>query len=114
MAEHQRTGALVTLAVVPNTAPHKYGGLAVDAEGRVTGLVKRGSGQPSSHFIGAQVANAAAFESVPVETPYESVAALYPAVIERQPGSVRAWTCDAEFLDIGTPADYLESSTGDW
>ena len=23
---------------------------------------------------------------------------------------MRAWRCDAEFLDIGTPADYLESS----
>ena len=110
MAEHQRTGALVTLAVVPNTAPDKYGGLAVDAEGRVTGVVKRGSGHPSAHFIGAQVANAVAFESVPIDTPYESIATLYPALIARQPGSVRAWTCDAEFLDIGTPADYLESS----
>jgi NDP-sugar pyrophosphorylase family protein len=110
IAEHQRTRALVTLAVVPNTAPDKYGGLAVDADGRVTGVVKRGSGQPSSHFIGVQVADAIAFASVPIDTPYESIAALYPALIERHPGSVRAWECDAEFLDIGTPADYLESS----
>ena len=110
IAEHQRTGALVTLAVIPNTAPKKYGGLAVDANGCVTGLVTRGSDQPSSHFIGAQVANASAFASVPADAPYESVAALYPALIEREPGSVRAWRCDAEFLDIGTPADYLESS----
>lgn len=110
IAEHDRTGALVTLAVVPNTEPHKYGGLAVDATGRVTGLVTRGSRQPSLHFIGAQVATASAFESVPVDTPHESIAALYPALIERHPGSVRVWNCDAEFLDIGTPADYLESS----
>ena len=110
IAEHQRTGALVTLAVVPNTAPAKYGGLAVDADGRVTGTVRRGAGQPSSHFIGAQVVNASAFDSVPADTPYESIATLYPDLIARQPGSVRAWQCDAEFLDIGTPADYLDSS----
>jgi mannose-1-phosphate guanylyltransferase len=110
IAEHRRTGALVTLAVVPNTEPDKYGGLAVDAEGRLTGLVVRGTRQPSAHFIGAQVANAAAFESVPLDTPFESVAALYPDLIARQPGSVRVWQCEAEFLDIGTPADYLDSS----
>ena len=34
-------GALVTLAVVPNAAPDKYDGLAVDDEGRVTGRVLR-------------------------------------------------------------------------
>ena len=54
--------------------------------------------------------NASAFDSVPVDTPYESIATLYPDLIARQPGSVRAWQCDAEFLDIGTPADYLDSS----
>jgi mannose-1-phosphate guanylyltransferase len=107
---HQRTNALATLAVVPNTEPDKYDGLAVDAEGRVTGRVLRGSGQSSYHFIGAQVVTARAFESVPADTPFESVAALYPDLIARQPGSVRAWSSNAEFLDIGTPADYLESS----
>jgi NDP-sugar pyrophosphorylase family protein len=110
IAAHQQTHALATLAVVPNTEPDKYDGLAVDAEGRVTGRVLRGSGQPSFHFIGAQVVTARAFASVPADTPYESVAALYPDLIARQPGSIRAWRSNAEFLDIGTPADYLESS----
>jgi NDP-sugar pyrophosphorylase family protein len=110
LAEHQRTGALVTLAVVPNREADKYSGLAVDADGRVTGLIRRGSSEPSAHFIGAQVASASAFDSVPADMPYESVGRLYPELIARHPGSVRAWRCDAEFLDIGTPADYLESS----
>ena len=110
VAAHQHAKALATLAVVPNTEPDKYDGLAVDAEGRVTGRVLRGSGQPSFHFIGSQVVTASAFESVPADAAYESVAALYPDLIAREPGSVRAWTCNAEFLDIGTPVDYLESS----
>jgi NDP-sugar pyrophosphorylase family protein len=110
LAEHARTKALVTLAVVPNTEPQKYGGLAVDEEGRVTGLVRRGAEQASAHFIGVQVAEAAAFDSVPLDTPYESVARLYLDLLARHPGSIRTWQCDAEFLDIGTSADYLESS----
>jgi NDP-sugar pyrophosphorylase family protein len=110
IAEHERTDALATLAVVPNTEPDKYDGLAIDAEGNVTGRVLRGSGEPSFHFIGAQVVRAEAFDAVPADIPYESVAALYPALIERRLGTVRAWRCDAEFLDIGAPADYLDSS----
>jgi NDP-sugar pyrophosphorylase family protein len=82
----------------------------MDASGSITGRVLRGSGQPSFHFVGVQVTQAAAFDTVPPDTPYESVAALYPALIAAQPGSVRAFTCSAEFFDIGTPADYLTSS----
>jgi NDP-sugar pyrophosphorylase family protein len=38
------------------------------------------------------------------------VATLYPALIAARPGSVRAFRCDAEYFDIGTPADYLDTS----
>jgi mannose-1-phosphate guanylyltransferase len=110
MAEHDRGGALATLALVPNTEPDKYDGLAVDAAGHVTGRVMRGTGVPSFHFVGAQVVEAEAFATVPPGVPYETVAALYPALIAAKPGSIRAWRCDAEFLDIGTPSDYLATS----
>jgi mannose-1-phosphate guanylyltransferase len=110
VAEHGRSGALVTMAVVPNTEPNKYSGLAVDDDGRVTGVVRRGSSQPSHHFFGVQVADAAAFATVPEGVPYETVAALYPALIAAQPGSVRAFHATTEYLDIGTPSDYLNTS----
>jgi mannose-1-phosphate guanylyltransferase len=110
VTEHRRTGALVTLAVVPNTEPDKYGGLLVDDAGIVSGHVKRGTARPSLHFIGAQVAQAEAFAAVPPNVPFESITTLYPDLIARHPGSIRAMRCDAEFLDIGTPADYLSTS----
>jgi NDP-sugar pyrophosphorylase family protein len=109
-SDHQRGGALVTMAVVPNEEPQKYGGVVVDDEGIVSGFVRRGSTQPSFHFIGAQIADAEAFASVPTDVPYETVAALYPSLIAGRPGAVRAYRCGAEFLDIGTPADYLKTS----
>lgn len=110
VGDHESHDALATLAVVPNTEPDKYDGLAVDASGNIIGRVMRGTGQPSFHFIGLQVLEAVALDQVPPDTPYETVAELYPALIAQRLGSVRAWTCDAEFLDIGTPADYLASS----
>jgi NDP-sugar pyrophosphorylase family protein len=109
--EHARSGALATLAVVPNSAPDKYSGLAVNGNGDVTGVVGRGSTEPSFHFIGVQVVEAAAFAEVPPDMPCESVGALYPSLIASRPGSVRVHVTDAEFLDIGTPADYLATAT---
>jgi NDP-sugar pyrophosphorylase family protein len=107
---HRRSGALVTMAVVPNTEPDKYGGAVVDADGAITGFVRRGSSTPSWHVIGVQVAEAEAFADVPDNVPYETVMTLYPALIAARPGSVRAFRCRAEFFDIGTPSDYLATS----
>jgi NDP-sugar pyrophosphorylase family protein len=108
--EHERTGALVTMAVVPNTQPQKYSGLAVAADGSVLGVVPRGSSEPSFHFFGVQVVEAAAFASVPPDVPYETVRTLYPDLIAARPGSVRAFRTSAEYFDIGTAADYLDTS----
>ena len=110
VAEHRRTAALVTIAVVPNTAPEKYGGAIVDGRGVITGFVRRGSPQPSFHVIGVQVAEADAFALVPGNVPYESVLTLYPTLIATRPDAIRAFHCTAEFFDIGTPSDYLDTS----
>ena len=110
VAEHDSYQALATLAVVPNTEPDKYDGLAVDDGGNITGRVLRGSGQPSFHFIGLQVMEAAVLD------PSRRTARTRqsPRCIRRSSnsglGAVRAWRCTAEFLDIGTAADYLQSS----
>jgi NDP-sugar pyrophosphorylase family protein len=110
VAQHEETRPLLTMAVVANTEPDKYGGAIVDERGFVTGFARRGSPRPSYHFIGVQVAEAAAFTSVPEHVPYESVATLYPALIAARRDAVRAFITTADFHDIGTPADYLATS----
>lgn len=110
VAAHRRSGALVTMAAVPNEEPQKYGGILVGTDGVVTGFTKRGSSHAAYHFVGLQVAEAAAFAPLDAGAPYESVAAVYPALIGDRPGSVRAHVCAAEFFDIGTPSDYLRTS----
>src|SRR5215216_3976742 len=105
---HTFSGALVTMAVIPNVEPDKYGGVLVDGE-TVRGFARRGSSESSYHFIGVQVANAGVFAPLPDNVPCESVKEVYPALMTKQPGSVRAFITDAEFFDIGTPADYLHT-----
>jgi NDP-sugar pyrophosphorylase family protein len=109
VSTHRDSGALVTMAVVPHTEPDKYSGLSVDRHGAVTGFAPRGSADNRCHFIGVQVAEAEAFASVPANVPFNT-AALYTSLIASRPGAIRVCETTAEFLDIGTPADYLDTS----
>jgi mannose-1-phosphate guanylyltransferase len=104
---HRASGALVTMAVTPNDDPLKYGGVAATPDGVVTGFVRRGDRSASQHFVGVQVVQADAFRTVPADVPWDSVGALYPALIAGAPGSVRAFPGRGDFHDIGTPLDYL-------
>ena len=106
---HLRSGALVTMAVIPNVEPQKYGGVIVDGD-VVRGFARAGSADPTYHFVGVQVASAEVFAHLRDDVPSESVKDVYPALIASRPGSVRAFVTDAEFFDIGTPADYLNTS----
>lgn len=107
---HRRSNALVTMALIPNPRPDKYGGVQVSADGWVTRFTRAGASRESWHFIGVQVANAHAFASLDDGVPAESVNALYPALMARNPRAVAAFKCSASFRDIGTPSDYLRTS----
>jgi NDP-sugar pyrophosphorylase family protein len=109
IADHRRSGALVTMAVVPNTERDKYSGLSADDDGALTGFAKRGAPDNAFHFIGVQVAEAESFASVPPDVPFET-SVLYMSLIASRPGSIRVFKATAEFFDIGTPADYLDTS----
>jgi mannose-1-phosphate guanylyltransferase len=109
VSAHERSGALVSMAVVPNPNPAKYGGVLVEGD-RVSGFTPRGSAGPSFHFIGVQVAERAAFEALPDGTPSESVGQLYPTLMRRQAGAVHAHVSHARFEDVGTPADYFATA----
>lgn len=99
--------ALVTLALVPNREPLRYGGVSVDDDGAVIGFVPRGPAATGSfHFIGVQMVEAAAFRTLPAGRPLNSIGGVYDELIAGRPGSIRAFVSDAAFWDIGTVGDY--------
>ncbi|HET7694703.1 MAG TPA: NDP-sugar synthase [Vicinamibacterales bacterium] len=106
--QHRRSGADVTMALIPNPRPDKYGGVVVDERGAVTGFTRRGGG--GLHFVGPQVIEAGAFLPLEDGVPSETVLDLYPKLIAARRGSVMGFVSDATFHDIGTPADLLETS----
>jgi mannose-1-phosphate guanylyltransferase len=108
-SHHGASDALVTMAVIPNFDPAHYGGVLLDDTGAVRGFSRRGSSEPSWHFIGIQIAERDAFSAIPDGVRAESVVGIYPELIATRRGTVRAFQTDTTFLDIGTPGDYLEA-----
>jgi mannose-1-phosphate guanylyltransferase len=109
-ADHDRTGALVTMALVPNPHPERYGGVRLGPGGIVEGFTRAGDPAPSYHFVGVQAAERSAFAGLPDGARTESVNGLYPEMIARAPGTIHGFVSAASFRDVGTPADYLATS----
>jgi NDP-sugar pyrophosphorylase family protein len=110
LAHHHRSGAAVTMALIPNPRPDKYGGVRVSDDGWVTGFTRRGEAGGDYHFIGVQAAAARVFSGLQDGAPAETVNELYPRLIAQEPAGIAAFRCAASFRDIGTPADYLATS----
>lgn len=108
--QHLESGAQVTMALVANPDPFQYGGVLAAPDGAITGFTRRGPDNTGWHFVGVQAVNADVFAPLDPDAPAESVAALYRDLIRARPGAVRAYCCAAPFHDIGTAADYLDTS----
>ena len=105
-AHHHAHDALVTMALIPNPEPARFGGVLVDADGWITGFCRRGDPRPNYHFFSAQVVARSVFAGLPDGVPAESVLSVYPRIIAETPRRLRAFICDAPFIEVGTPADY--------
>jgi mannose-1-phosphate guanylyltransferase len=108
---HASSGALVTLALVPNRDPVRYGGVRLDNQARVIGFVQRGPAAAGSfHFVGVQMVQADALRSVPQGQPINSVGGVYDDLIARRPGALHGFVTAARFWDVGTVPDYWNTS----
>ncbi|MFB3853009.1 MAG: sugar phosphate nucleotidyltransferase [Vicinamibacterales bacterium] len=112
---HERSGAQVTMALVPNPDPARYSSVYVDDEGRVRCFGRSCAGSEQAgwralHFVGIQAVEASVFEPLAADRHAESVKALYPQLMARHEGAVRAFESSAPFHDVGTPADYLAAA----
>ena len=103
--QHIETNALVTMAVVDGR-PH-YNGVIADESGIVRGF---GRDAGAFHFIGIQIVNASVFAGVNPDVKSETVHGIYPGLIAARPGAIRIFHAGAEFFDIGSPRDYLETA----
>lgn len=107
LAAHRRTGADVTMAVVPNPSPGHYNGIAIDDDGVVLGFVPKGKASGTWHFIGVQIVHRRVFEPLEDGVAAETVAGIYRQIVKASPGRIRALPVTTPFIDVGTPRDYM-------
>lgn len=106
---HRHSGADVTMALIPNTAPDRYNGVMLEGD-VVTGFVPRGDADGSWHFVGVQLVRSSVFAHLPDDVPLETVAGIYREIVANSPGRIRGWRAASRFLDVGTPRDYLQAA----
>jgi mannose-1-phosphate guanylyltransferase len=109
---HERNRAAVTMAVVPNPAPDHYNGIVIDAAHRVTAFVPKGSAQPTWHFVGIQIVSAGILAPLPDGVPAETVAGIYRDRVASGDRAIFAWPVTNQFVDVGTPRDYIRTALG--
>ena len=119
LARHRESGALVTMALIPNPRPDSTAASCVSPDGR-----SRGSREPADRrMTGERTAQSTASTSSASRSrrracsrrsrtgcrPSRSSGSI-PASWPNSPGVWRRFVSQASFQDIGTPGDYLETS----
>jgi mannose-1-phosphate guanylyltransferase len=102
---HVDTNALVTMAVIDGRP--EYNGVLAGANGIVRGF---GRDAGVFHFIGVQAVNAAVFAGLDPAVKSETIHGIYPPLIASRPEAIRVFHSAAEYFDIGSPRDYLDTA----
>jgi mannose-1-phosphate guanylyltransferase len=110
MAQHERTGAKATLALVPVPDPSAYGLVHLKEDRSVREFVEKPSSDTiDSNLIsaGAYVLERAVLELVPPERNVSIEREVWPALIG---DGLYGYPSDSYWLDIGTPERYLKGT----
>jgi mannose-1-phosphate guanylyltransferase len=110
LAQHERTGARATLALTPVEDPTNYGLVRTRDGGEVTEFVEKPApDQIDTRNIsaGAYVLERSVLELLEAEQPASIERDVFPRLVGE---GLYGYASDAYWLDIGTPARYLEAT----
>jgi mannose-1-phosphate guanylyltransferase len=108
---HERTGARVTLALVPVADPSAYGLVRLDDDGAVSAFVEKpGPDQADTNLInaGAYIIERGVLDGMPPAGTNVSIERdVFPTLVGR---GLYGHECSGYWLDIGTPDRYLKGT----
>jgi len=111
LAQHDRTGARATLALVPVEDPSAYGLVRCGADGSVTEfLEKPGAAEIDTNLInaGAYILERSVLDGMPPAGTNVSIEReVFPALVG---DGLYGYESDGYWLDIGTPERYLQAT----
>lgn len=113
--QHVDTNAAVTMAVVDadpryNAITAYDSGIVARFPNQTLGTLETPGTLGTFHFIGIQAVNASVFSGVSPDVKSETVHGIYPTLIAQRPEAIRIFRTTAEFFDIGSPRDYLDTA----
>lgn len=110
LAQHERTGARATLALIAVEDTASYGVVPTDAEGRVEAFLEKSDGPAPTDRInaGAYVIEREVIESaVPSGRAVSFEREVFPQLVG---DGLYGWAAEGYWVDIGTPERYLEAT----
>jgi len=110
IAQHEKTNAKATLALVPVADPSAYGLVRTEEDGRVREFVEKPSpDQIDTNLIsaGAYVLDRSILDLIPPDRNVSIEREIWPQLIG---DGLYAFAADAYWLDIGTPERYLQGT----
>ncbi len=108
---HRTSGAEATLLLTPVDDPSAYGVVPTETDGRVRGFIEKPPpDQAPTNLInaGVYVFEPGVLQRIPEGSVYSAERELFPAVVAD--GAMFAMRSDAYWMDIGTPAKYLQAN----
>ena len=107
---HRERKAKATIVLTPVENPRAYGLVETDRDGNVQRFLEK----PGEHEITCNTINAGiyvlepdTFDRIPKDTAWSIERSFFPSLIERGETFV-AYICDGYWIDIGTPAKYMQ------
>jgi mannose-1-phosphate guanylyltransferase len=109
LAQHERTGARVTLALYPVEDTASYGVVPTDAEDRVEAFIEKSEGETPSNRInaGAYVVERDVAEAIPAGRAVSFEREIFPELVG---DGLYGYAAEGYWIDIGTPDRYLEAT----
>jgi mannose-1-phosphate guanylyltransferase len=109
VAEHERSGARLTLALYPVDDTASYGVVPTDSEGRVEAFLEKTEGEVPTNRInaGAYVVEREVVEGIPAGRAVSFEREVFPALVG---DGLHGYHAEGYWIDIGTPERYLEAT----
>jgi mannose-1-phosphate guanylyltransferase len=108
---HGTSGGLGTILLTPVEDPSAFGVVPTDDKGRVTGFIEKpppGEATTNEINAGVYVLEPAVLDSIPSGQVVSIEREVFPGLAEN--GSLYARATSAYWMDIGTPAKYLQAN----
>lgn len=108
---HREQGAAATISLTPVDDPYRYGVVVTADDGRVTAFIEKPpAGDAPTNLInaGTYVFEPKVIELIPAGPPVSVERETFPALVAEE--ALYALASDANWVDAGTPAAYLEAN----